>query len=175
MLNTLFSFLRAPALAKVTYINEMAEAPGLSLREEAFEALGCEILDAFYLYPLLDQVDLVLVRPTLAFDCDSEPGCNKAADLVIRVAHHPFIETKGAIVEEWKADWSAFFSALLPLSKLGAGRLTVDRPMVQPLLDTLSFSSSSEEVLAHYKMTLRMLMARANRSFGQQLLQQVAA
>lgn len=162
-----YAIFRNSALKKVGYVNEMASAPANAVRESAFEALCCEILDAFAAYPTLESVSVNMGKPVVNVFDEGDTSLN----VIVTILHSPTIETKGAFVTEWDSDLNTFISEHLPLAKMGSGRFTVERtsPEVQ------SFLLQTTEDYMHYRSCVALLMMKANMSFGSQHVDNIIA
>lgn len=166
MLRRFYSITRPLMLQKVREIDDLTEAASLPIREVAFEALACVILDAFGTLPDLQEVKIILDTPKFTFDCSEPTTTAGARDVTILIERPVRIETKGAAVPDWD-DASQVLGELLPLSKVGAGSLTVTRdlPPVQHFLSCIAENEGTVEY-AEYRAAVQGLSFLADHSFG---------
>lgn len=166
MLRRFYSTTRPQILRKTRQIDGMTETDSLSIREAGFEALACAILDAFGTLADLEEVKVILDAPTFHCDCSEVKTTGGARDVLVSINRPVRIETKGATVEDWD-DASSLLSELLPLSKVGAGTLTVTRdlPPVQHFLSAIAENDGAVDY-AEYRAAVQGLSFLADHSFG---------
>jgi hypothetical protein len=166
MLRRFYGTTRPQILRKMRQIDSMTESDSLSIREAGFEALACMILDAFGTLPDLQEVKVILDAPKFDYDCSEAKTNTGARDVLVSIDRPVRIETRGASVEDW-ADASTLLSELLPLSKIGAGTLTVTRdlPPVQHFLSAVAENDGAVEY-AEYRAAVQGLSFLVDHSFG---------
>lgn len=167
MLNLFFRLTRRIDLDKVKDIDDLPGLVGLRLREVGLHALARTILDAFGSYPELTEVSLTLTLPSIrAATTSTENVIETWHSQRVTVTRTAKLDTKGTVVPEWE-DTNAVLGQLLPLSKLGAGTLTVSRdlPAVQRFLNIIKdeYAAGSE---AEYVGCVHTLAFLANSAFG---------
>lgn len=167
MLNYFFRLTRAIDLDKVKDVDDLPGLVGLRFREVGFQALARTILDAFGSYPELAEVTLTLTLPSIqAATTSVENVIETWHSQRVAVSRTAKLETKGAVVPEWQ-DTNAVLGQLLPLSKLGAGTLTVSRelPAVQRFLNIIQ-DEYAEGTEAEYAGCVHTIAYLANSAFG---------